>query len=90
MRQDLEIMIKAAKRQMRESELEQKYELLYVNMPELVFQGTRARCLTTKSRRRGARQRWCACASTRTWSPARLLSFSSAKSARASASRRLD
>jgi hypothetical protein len=41
-RQDLEIMIKAAKRQMRESELEQKYELLYVNLPELVFQGTRA------------------------------------------------
>jgi hypothetical protein len=41
-RQDLEIMIKAGKRHMRESELEQKYELLYVNLPQLVFQGTRA------------------------------------------------
>jgi uncharacterized protein DUF885 len=41
-RQDLEIMIKAAKRQMRESELEEKYELLYVNLPELVFHGMRA------------------------------------------------
>jgi hypothetical protein len=41
-RQDLEIMIKAAGRQMRESELEQKYQLLYVNLPELVFLGTRS------------------------------------------------
>jgi hypothetical protein len=40
-RQDLEIMIKTARRNIHESELEQKYELLYVNLPELVFQGTR-------------------------------------------------
>ena len=41
-RQDLEIMIQAGKRHMRESELEQKYELLYVNLPELVFRGLRS------------------------------------------------
>ena len=41
-RQDLEIMIKAAKRQMRESELEQKYELLYVNVSQFVFFGMRS------------------------------------------------
>jgi len=41
-REDLEIMIKAAKRNIRESELEQKYELLYVNLAQLVFQGTHA------------------------------------------------
>ncbi len=41
-RQDLEIMIKTAKRNTRESELEEKYELLYVNLPQLVFSGTRA------------------------------------------------
>jgi hypothetical protein len=41
-RQDLEIMIKAAGRNIRESELEEKHEILYVNLPELVFQGTRA------------------------------------------------
>ncbi len=41
-RQDLEIMIKTAKRNTRESELEEKYELLYLNLPQLVFFGTRA------------------------------------------------
>jgi hypothetical protein len=41
-RQDLEIMIKAARRHARESELEEKYEILYINLPELVFLGTRA------------------------------------------------
>jgi hypothetical protein len=41
-RQDLEIMIKTAKRNMRESELEEKYELLYLNLHQLVFFGTRA------------------------------------------------
>jgi len=41
-RQDLEIMIKAAKRDIRQSELEEKYELLYVNLHELVFFGTHA------------------------------------------------
>ncbi|HXP47437.1 MAG TPA: DUF885 domain-containing protein [Terriglobales bacterium] len=41
-RQDLEIMIKAAKRNARESDLEEKYELLYVNLHQLVFFGTRA------------------------------------------------
>ncbi|HYN15516.1 MAG TPA: DUF885 domain-containing protein [Terriglobales bacterium] len=41
-RQDLEIMIKTARRNIRESELEEKYELLYVNLPELVFLGTHA------------------------------------------------
>ncbi len=41
-RQDLEIMIKTAKRNTRESELEEKYELLYLNLHQLVFFGTRA------------------------------------------------
>jgi len=41
-RQDLEIMIKAAKRNVRESELEEKYELVYLNLHELVFFGTRS------------------------------------------------
>ena len=41
-RQDLEIMIKTAKRHAHESDLEEKYELLYVNLPQLVFLGTRA------------------------------------------------
>lgn len=41
-RQDLEIMIKAGRRHIHESELEEKYEILYVNLPELVFRGTRA------------------------------------------------
>ena len=41
-REDLEIMIKAAKRHARESELEEKYEILYINLPELIFLGTRA------------------------------------------------
>ena len=41
-RQDLEIMIKAAKLQARESELEEKYEVLYVNLNELVFFGIHA------------------------------------------------
>jgi hypothetical protein len=41
-RQDLEIMIKTARRNIRESELEEKYALLYVNLPELVFLGTHA------------------------------------------------
>ena len=40
-RQDLQIMIKRAKQQARESELEEKYELLYVNLPQLVFLGMR-------------------------------------------------
>jgi len=41
-RQDLEIMIKAAKLQARESELEEKYEVVYVNLNELVFFGIHA------------------------------------------------
>ena len=40
-RQDLEIMIKRARQQAHESELEEKYELLYINLPQLVFLGMR-------------------------------------------------
>ena len=41
-RQDLEIMIKAAGREIRQSELEEKYELLYLDLHQLVFFGTHA------------------------------------------------
>jgi len=41
-RQDLEIMIKAAQREMRGSELEEKYDLFYMNLNELVFFGIHA------------------------------------------------
>ena len=40
-REDLKIMIKSAGLFRRQSELNEKYELLYLNLPELVFQGTR-------------------------------------------------
>ena len=40
-RQDLEIMIKAGKQHVRGSELREKYEIPYINVNELVFQGIR-------------------------------------------------
>jgi len=40
-RQDLEIMLTASRRFARASELDQKYEILYINLPEVVFQGLR-------------------------------------------------